>query len=213
MTGYWHSLAEKVETLTLRERGLILFAVLALFWFPAYNLWLAPTYANISAMKSRLEGADGLRQELEAQLAMVQTVAQRDPDLVLRGQLAHLRQRLVQVDEKMSLETIDLIAPERMPMVLQNLLAHAPGVTLSQVRSVDSRPLLGENQKINLFQHGIHIELKGSYFALVDYLQKVEALPERFYWRRLDYQVGSYPVATVTLELYTLSTSKDFIRG
>ena len=213
MIGYWHALAAKVDTLTLRERGLILCAILALFWFPAYNLWLAPTHASISAMKARLAGGEHSRQELEAQLAVVQAAAQRDPDLVLRGQLAHLRQRLVQVDEKMSLETIDLIAPERMPMVLQNLLAHSPGVTLSLVRSLDSRPLLGENQKINLFQHGIHIELKGNYFALVDYLQKVEALPERFYWRRLDYQVGSYPMATVTLELYTLSTSKDFIRG
>ncbi len=213
MIGYWHSLAAKVDTLTLRERGLILFAILALFWFPAYNLWLEPTQTSISAMKSRLEGAERSRQELEAQLATVQAISQRDPDLVLRGQLAHLRQRLTQVDEKMSLETLDLIAPERMPMVLQNLLAHSPGVTLSVIRSLDSRPLLGDNQKINLFQHGIHIELQGSYFALVNYLQKVEALSERFYWRRLDYKVGVYPMATVILELYTLSTSKDFIRG
>ena len=73
--------------------------------------------------------------------------------------------------------------------------------------------MLGDNEKINLFQHGIHIELHGSFWDLVNYLQKIEALPERFYWRSLDYRVGNYPDATVTLELYTLSTSKDFIRG
>lgn len=213
MMGYWHALKAKVESLTLRERVLILCAILALFWFPAYNLWLAPTYAGMSAMTSRLEGAAHSIQELEAQLALTQSVVRKDPDQMLRGQLAHLRQRLVQVDEKMSLETVDLIAPERMPMVLQNLLTHSSGVTLVHIHSLNSRPLLGDNQKINLFQHGIRIELQGSYFALVEYLQKIEALPERFYWRRLDYQVAAYPVATVTLELYTLSTSKDFIRG
>lgn len=213
MKGYWLSLAAKVDAMSLRERIFILMAGLALIWMPGYTFWLEPAYARIVAMRVQLSGAEKSRHELESQLSMVRSVAKTDPDAVLRGQLLHLRQRLHGVDEKMSLETVDLIAPERMPMVLQNLLASTPGVTLSKIYSMSSQPMLGDNDKINLFQHGIHIELKGSFFALVNYLQKIEALPERFYWRSLDYRVGNYPDATVTLELYTLSTSKDFIRG
>jgi hypothetical protein len=213
MKSYWLFLATKVEAMTLRERIFILLAGLALIWMPGYTLWLEPANARNEAMRVQLAGAEKNRQELESQLSMVQSVAQSDPDAVLRGELIHLRQRLQEVDEKMSLETVDLIAPERMPMVLQSLLASAPGVTLSKIYSMSGQPMLGENEKINLFQHGIHIELQGSFFALVNYLQKIEALPERFYWRNLDYRVGNYPAATVTLELYTLSTSKDFIRG
>ena len=213
MKRYWLFLAAKVESMTLRERIFILVAGLALIWMPGYSLWLEPAHARNEAMRSQLSGVQKSRKELEDQLAMVQSVAQADPDAVLRGQLLHLRQRLQEVDEKMSLETVDLIAPERMPMVLQSLLAKAPGVTLSKIYSMPGKPMLGDNERINLFQHGIHIEIQGSFFSFVNYLQKIEGLPERFYWRSLDYRVGNYPDATVILELYTLSSSKDFIRG
>ncbi|MGL5153883.1 MAG: MSHA biogenesis protein MshJ, partial [Aeromonas veronii] len=34
-----------------------------------------------------------------------------------------------------------------------------------------------------------------------------------FYWKQFDYQVKAYPGAVVEMEIYTLSTSKEFIRG
>jgi MSHA biogenesis protein MshJ len=38
-------------------------------------------------------------------------------------------------------------------------------------------------------------------------------LPRHFYWRLFDYRVQEHPSAVVEMEIYTLSTSKEFIRG
>ncbi len=68
-------------------------------------------------------------------------------------------------------------------------------------------------QKVNLYKHGIRLQLEGGYFDVYQYLKALEALPRHFYWKQFDYQVKAYPGAVVEMEIYTLSTSKEFIRG
>ena len=45
------------------------------------------------------------------------------------------------------------------------------------------------------------------------YLNTIEQLPKKFYWRIFDYQMQRYPRAEVVMEIYTLSMNKEFIRG
>ena len=45
----------------------------------------------------------------------------------------------------------------------------------------------------------------------MNYLQKLEQLPWKFYWQHFDYEVQQYPRALITLNIYTLSTSKWWI--
>ena len=47
--------------------------------------------------------------------------------------------------------------------------------------------------------------------ATLRYLQALEALPWRFFWDSVDYQVIAYPQSTVRLKLHTLSLSEDWI--
>ena len=54
---------------------------------------------------------------------------------------------------------------------------------------------------------------EGKYFDVIRYLTQIEALPVKYYWRNLNYQVTQYPWANIELELYTLGESKDFIGG
>jgi len=45
----------------------------------------------------------------------------------------------------------------------------------------------------------------------LEYLQKLEQLPNKFYWHRFDYQVLEYPKAQVSINIYTLSTQQWWI--
>jgi len=83
------------------------------------------------------------------------------------------------------------------------------GKSIDQKRAAiidDAR--IAEERIIGVYKHSVRITLKGQYFFVVDYLKRLESLSWRFYWEFIDYEVEVYPTATVTLEVYTLSTDK-----
>jgi MSHA biogenesis protein MshJ len=53
--------------------------------------------------------------------------------------------------------------------------------------------------------------LEGQYFDLRDYLSQIENLSWTFFWQRFDYQLGEYPVGQLSIEIYSLSTTSDFV--
>ena len=69
------------------------------------------------------------------------------------------------------------------------------------------------NQGIGVYKHAVVLQLKGSYFNTIQYLQALEHLDWTFYWSALDFVVenngGAHDRdALITLEVYTLSTEK-----
>lgn len=46
--------------------------------------------------------------------------------------------------------------------------------------------------------------LKGNFYAIVEYLQRIEHLKWELYWDKLTYEVQTYPLGLVTVEFYTL---------
>jgi len=63
-----------------------------------------------------------------------------------------------------------------------------------------------------LYQHAFIIELRGDYASLRNYLTELSALPWRFYWDELDYQVDAYPQATIKIKVHTVSLAEEWIR-
>src|SRR5262249_27246435 len=61
------------------------------------------------------------------------------------------------------------------------------------------------------YVHPVEIVLEGSYLDVLTYLQSLEALPWRFYWRVLDLQSGKYPLNRVRVELGTVSMTREWI--
>ncbi|MNG25347.1 hypothetical protein D3C84_1101860 [compost metagenome] len=108
---------------------------------------------------------------------------------------------------------MDLIPAHEMPAVLEALLSRSANLHMLALTSLKPEPLMAGEQKANLFKHGIRLQLEGGYFDVYQYLKALEALPRHFYWKGFDYRVIEHPKAMVEMEIYTLSTSKEFIRG
>ena len=68
-----------------------------------------------------------------------------------------------------------------------------------------------DSEGFNLYQHGIRVKLKGSYFQLRDYLQQLENLSWKFFWQDFQYDLQTYPESEVEIEMYSLSTKREFI--
>ncbi|MEL4239683.1 MSHA biogenesis protein MshJ [Shewanella xiamenensis] len=212
MKPQFEQLAQKFDALSQRERGLIAIALLALIamlaYMPIESLW-KQQYSTAQQLKV-------IEQENQVSVQQIDLYQQRlalDPNQDYRQRLILLQQQNQQLDTQLNEQMVDMVPADYMPELLGNLLGQVQGITLLKFTSVAPVPLLavGEEKKLNLYSHGIRMSLEGDYFSVLRFVEAVEAMPDKLYWKRLDYKVADYPKGKVDIELYTLSINKDFI--
>ncbi|MDI5837309.1 MSHA biogenesis protein MshJ [Shewanella xiamenensis] len=212
MKAQFEQLAQKFDALSQRERGLIAIALLALIamlaYMPIESLW-KQQYSTAQQLKV-------IEQENQVSVQQIDLYQQRlalDPNQDYRQRLTLLQQQNQQLDTQLNEQMVDMVPADYMPELLGNLLGQVQGITLLKFTSVAPVPLLavGEEKKLNLYSHGIRMSLEGDYFSVLRFVEAVEAMPDKLYWKRLDYKVADYPKGKVDIELYTLSINKDFI--
>ena len=213
LKAQWQTWADKLAALSQRERVLIMLTGVVLVgaistygWLDAAVVRLEQDRLALSSAQRDLEIMDLENQGKQARLA-------RDPDQNVRTQLAGVDEEIGKLDAALKAQTVDLIQAHEMPEVLEALLSRSANLHMVALTSLAPEPLMAGEQRINLFKHGIRLKLEGGYFDVYQYLKALEALPRHFYWKQFDYQVQEHPKAVVEMEIYTLSTSKEFIRG
>ncbi|PHS82951.1 MSHA biogenesis protein MshJ [Aeromonas dhakensis] len=213
LKAQWQAWADKLAALSQRERvlimltGVVLIGSIATYgWLDAAVVRLEQDRLALSSAQRDLEIMDLENQGKQARLA-------RDPDQNVRTQLAGVDEEIGKLDAALKAQTVDLIQAHEMPEVLEALLSRSANLHMVALTSLAPEPLMAGEQRINLFKHGIRLKLEGGYFDVYQYLKALEALPRHFYWKQFDYQVQEHPKAVVEMEIYTLSTSKEFIRG
>lgn len=213
LKAQWQTWADKLAALSQRERVLIMLtgvvlvgAIASYGWLDAAVVRLEQDRLALSSAQRDLEIMDLENQGKQARLA-------RDPDQNVRTQLAGVDEEIGKLDAALKAQTVDLIQAHEMPEVLEALLSRSANLHMVALTSLAPEPLMAGEQRINLFKHGIRLKLEGGYFDVYQYLKALEALPRHFYWKQFDYQVQEHPRAVVEMEIYTLSTSKEFIRG
>lgn len=220
----WHLLVDRFSALTQRERMIITGAGVVVIALLANLLVLEPNVAKRADTQRQIHSTQQHIQEFTLSIAKLrQKLAQRPDDQLTRD--IHLLQSSL-TEERKQLEqvTASLIPPEQMVPVLHGVLQKIGQLRLTRLASIKPTLLMqsaaeqtdeaiaSDAEMHALYQHGLKIELEGSYLQVQAFIEALEALPWRFRWRLMDYRVTKYPDAHVTLELFSLSTSKELIR-
>ncbi|MCX4031985.1 MSHA biogenesis protein MshJ [Aeromonas caviae] len=213
MKAQWQGWAQQIAALSLRERILILLTGVVLLGAMGIYGWLDDADTRLGQDRQALAAAQRDLEILTLENQGKQARLGRDPDAQVREQLAGVETSLRQMDAELLAQTVDLIPAHEMPAVLEALLSRSANLHMLALTSLKPEPLMAGEQKVNLFRHGIRLQLEGGYFDVYQYLKALEALPRHFYWKGFDYRVVEHPKAAVVMEIYTLSTSKEFIRG
>ncbi|MGY3866730.1 type II secretion system protein M [Aeromonas bivalvium] len=213
MRAHWQAYGDRVAALSQRERVLILLTGLILLFAVLYYGWLEGAQLRLEQDRQALVTAQRDLEIMGLENQGKQARLNRDPNLGVRRQLAELDGQLVRLDGELKAQTVDLIPANEMAAVLESLLAGSSRLHMVALTSIAPTPLMAGEQSSNLFKHGIRLRLEGNYFDVYQYLKALEALPRHFYWRLFDYRVQTHPGAQVEMEIYTLSTSREFIRG
>lgn len=203
-----------------RERTLLMSIVVCSVSLLFYSVLVEPALHNKdNQQKASTEAREyiaGKRDELTTLRQAMQARQQSKERLLLSS----LELDLKGLDEKLAQAAVNLIPPQQVPEILERVIASDKRLKLVALQnqpaerlsaSGDENELLEDDQNNVLYRHQFKMTLQGNYQATVDYLERLEQLPWRIYWDALRYEVTDYPLATVTLDMYTLSTHKEWI--
>ncbi len=206
------SLQATVDKLNMRER-LLVFAtgimLLGSVWYLGLMQPLAQQAKNdrtqIEAVQERIKA---LNQSLEVEVLEISGVGTGD-----REQLALLQRRIDEIDERLGGYAAEMVDPAQMSRLLQGVLKEQSKLKLIRIRNLSPEAMSASDdaRTRKFYKHGLEIEFEGSYFACLEYLQAIEALPWRFYWQLLELEVLEYPRNRIRLEVSTLSPNEEWI--
>jgi MSHA biogenesis protein MshJ len=212
MMQLWRQLAKRVDAMALRERILLLAVALVVLVLAVDALWLGPAGRTLNAEQGRLEQLREQRVTVQARLEDLARREAEDPEAELRARLRTVRDELGRLDEQLHDSTLRFVQPTRMAGVLEDLILGSEALTLVSMRSEPARPVTGPPQAEDLpviYRHGLTMELRGEYLALVDYLHVVEAMPWGLFWEALEVHVQDSGPRRFVIRVFTLSLEED----
>ncbi|TKB51204.1 hypothetical protein FCL40_01205 [Ferrimonas sediminicola] len=202
-------LRTQFEALSGRERGMMFAALQVVILALGLVMVAEPMWMKLKQLQGSAAQIERQLPQFQAQLLDLNDRLTLDVNESNRLKLERLAEEIAQEQAELGERVVGLILPEQMPSVLAQMLGSVSGVELVSLVSNPSEPLATGSA---LYQHGLTLRLKGEFFGLMKVLAKMESLPQQFYWQKVDYQVESYPIAVMTLDIYTLGTEKELIR-
>lgn len=230
MKQQWQRLAAKLDARNQRERALIFFMVLVVVGSLINAIWIDPVLARKKKATQGVAAQQEQIQTLRNQIQALTSAGRPDPDAPNRVRLAALEQKLSQSHSALQEVQQNLVPPERMPRMLEDVLAQNRGLKLVSLKTLPVSGVLDapasttapsspagqtkEEPKVDgpsIYKHGVEIAVSGNYAELTHYLDALEKLPWRMFWGRAEMRVEEYPRVTLTITLYTLSMDKTWL--
>jgi MSHA biogenesis protein MshJ len=233
----WQKKLKRVEQqfnhLILRERLLLLAAVLAGFYMVFDLVWISPAQKQQLTQSASVDAAQKQLDGLRAEETVLAKVIANDPNIRLKKQQDALVVQLKQLDAEIIALSQGLVTAEQLAAMLQEVLKLSGQLQLQRLSTQlpqrlepasaqqdtakeaeknpataaanPAAPVLGE---VHLYRQPVSLVLRGNYFEVLDYLKKLEATAWRFYWDALFYKVVNHPEAEVEIRVYGLSVEK-----
>ncbi len=203
------STVARFDRLSMRERLLILAAALAVLVVLWNSLLFAPLESRRVALSTEV---DSLQSGIAATATALQSSLNNDPTRNAVLEIARTQHDIEALDRQLQSATVGLLPPDRMTAVLQDLLRQRQQVRLMSLRTEPATRLLpGPADQAGPYVHPVELVLRGHYLDILNYLQALEALHWRLYWKTLELDSSSYPVDRVRIEIGTISLDRAWL--
>lgn len=220
MSKFSYSELEKsFNKLTLRERLIMFGAVLLCSFLITYYWIIDPQAIQQRRINSELQKSYQQQSDVDNEIANINRRLLQDPLEEINTKIALSESTLAKLNQQLDDKLLKFIPAQQMAIALTKVLSKTPGVKISSLRSLPVKVFNASKvaQEVTrqgfFYQHTLEITLQGNYNAIYQYLLNVETLKEKFYWYSIDYKVSNYPLADVTIQIYTLSDQQDLVSG
>jgi MSHA biogenesis protein MshJ len=212
------ALMKKYEALSLRERGFVVLALLAV----VIAAW--DTYLMDPLRRARV----GLEAELVSASSSGVTATSADvtdPRQVSIKRAGELQTQLATLDSRLKSSARGFVSADRMIEVLHDVLDRQGRLELVSIRNLPVTSLVPPEKSATdasadpnasaapepPYVHSIELVVDGQYTDVLDYLGQLEALTWKFRWTSLDLSTAGYPRNRVRIELSTLSLDSTWL--
>ena len=223
---------DKFEALSLRERGIVIVAVIGVLYMGWNTFLWQPVKKENQKQVKQIKKWHGQIEDIDKKISVVSTSMTKSEDADVMSRIDNLKSEIQNINAIKKDITVGFIRPAQMPEVLKGLLKKEPGLTLVRLDSLGAESLFPQKQAATeaegspkegdtakttsmpspkIYKHGVILEFKGDYKSTVSYLRNLESLPWKFYWDGVGYEVLEYPEALVTVNVFTLSLDKGWI--
>lgn len=232
--------AERYEAFSLRERALVMAAIIVLMFMLWDAMLMSPEGLRQKQIVAKMQTMNQQTEALNSQIQEMSAALRGGEAEHIQARIGELRGLLEALTQQQKELTVEFIQPEQMAKVLRDMLASESGLVLTKLESLGAQPLFppseGENkdeenakkksgavaldpsiEKANpshrpeIYKHGMRVVFEGDFFKTLGYLQALEAMPWRLYWDNVEYQVIGYPKARIAITVHTLSLHEDWI--
>jgi MSHA biogenesis protein MshJ len=218
----WRRIADRIDALSTRERGLVFVAVMVSLLFAANAVLFTPLRTQQQQLERELQDKRAQAEAREKQMQIMIEGTTRDPDAENRARLEALRGRIRQMDEELGRLVAGFVTPQEMAKFVERALKESRGLEFVKVENIPPRSLAEDEStpetdaakpgsEVAVYKHGLRIEMKGGYREIVTYLRALEALPWKVFWGEVSLETEAYPVSRVTVVIYTLSRRRGWI--
>jgi MSHA biogenesis protein MshJ len=209
--------ADRLDAMSLRERVLIFLAVAVVIVAIADSVLFDPILRRQKINSQRIHQQEDEIRTMQGQVQAYAQARTGDNAGAKRQRLEKRTLELAALDRELGAKRSELVPPERMAKMLYEIVKRNPDIELVSLRSL---PATGLTQSLTailgsgglaLYRHGIEITVSGSYLRMLTYVSQLERLPAKIMWGNMELQAGAYPVVTLKITLYTLSSEKTWL--
>lgn len=226
-------LAARMDALSLRERGMVFGATVAVLAFAGHTFVLAPQDAKQAALRTQIDQQQAAIAAIDGEITARVEGSRIDPDAQSRARLNTMQQEMGQLGSQLLALEHGLVPPERMGPLVDGILRANGRLKLVSMRTLPAEPLAAPDTTPAaaaapaasagaapaaasdvplLYRHGVEVTVRGNYLDMVDYMSALDAMPTRMFWGRARLDVETYPGARLTLTLHTLSLDRQWMK-
>lgn len=200
-------LAERINALSLRERGLLGLAVLAVVFLLWDLFFMSGLRARHERIQSQIEQVQGQVRALTESIQQTAVAGSDDPQAALEQQRSELAAEISRLESRLSDALGEVSTPAETRSMLAELLEEHPGLELitlenlpvDRLSTTDGEPIAG------VFIHRVSVVIEGRHGTVRDYLDRVSELPGGVFLETLDLSVEQWPSNRVELVFYSLT--------
>ncbi|MAZ43642.1 MAG: hypothetical protein CMF48_00490 [Legionellales bacterium] len=200
------------------ERGLLLVVFIAILFLGWQSLVWDGISTKRTSLSRQIRTVEAENETIQSRLEAVRKGMDIDPLRPLKEKRNGLRKGIKEASESLEAMTTNLVSQEDMRNLLVSVLEKSPRVYLKALQNVEGISLSGVDESkelaqyaMSIFKHGVRMTIAGDYFAVLNYLNKLEHLEHKLIWESMEYVVTDYPEAQVTLMFRTISDTEGYV--
>jgi MSHA biogenesis protein MshJ len=211
MSFDWKALLARIDDMSLRERAMLFASISLVILLLAYAALLDPVLRKQKSLIDRVARDQNQINEIRGQIEQIVRAGDakgRHPEQVA---VDALERQIAELDRSLAAKQSGLIAPERLPALLKDILGRSKGVELESLRLLPGVPVKAGTGETSLYRHGVELAVKGSYFELLQYLEELEKRSSVLLWGSVELQVDQYPDVRLRVVIHSLSRNASLL--